>query len=87
MAQAAARMPEFDGTHAKFAEAYRAFKARMKLFLDDQTITAAPKQAIKIKIAIGDEGMRRLLSSSLTDAEKDPEKLWPFRKNFGHIKC
>ena len=71
-------MPELDWTHANLAEAYRDFRARMELFLDDQAITAASKQAIKIKIAIGDEGMRRLLSSSLTLRKR-------IRENYGHF--
>ncbi len=70
-------MPEFDWKHDPLSESLRAFKARMQLYLEDQAVTDLAKQATKIKIAIGDEGMRRLLSSGLTDAQlKIPANIW-----------
>ena len=43
----------------------------------DQNVKEGHKQAIKIKIAIGDEGMRRILASGLSDDEKkDPNAVW-----------
>lgn len=49
----------------------------MNLFLEDTEVADKAKQAIKIKIALGDEGMRRVLASGLTDAEvKDPKKIY-----------
>ena len=73
----ASNMPELDWTHEPLSESLRAFKARMQLYLDDQEVTNPAKQATKIKIAIADKGMRRILSSGLTDAElKVPANVW-----------
>lgn len=63
------------------ADSFRAFKARMCLFLEDKEVTDEGKQATKIKIAIGDEGMRRILASGLTPAQqRDPEEIWTLLK-------
>ena len=68
-----------DWAHEPLAESYKAFKARMELFLLDHGISNLEKQAIKIRIALGDEGMRRVLASGLTDAQqKKPDKIWEF---------
>ena len=49
----------------------------MSLYLEDRDITDAAKQAMQIKLAIGDEGMRRLLASGLSDADqKKPTAIW-----------
>ena len=49
----------------------------MDLYFEDQEITDKGKQATKIKIAIGDEGMRRILSSGLSiDEKKKPDKIY-----------
>ena len=70
-------MPTMDWKYEPLADSYRAFKARMTLFLEDQEITDTAKQSTKIKIALGDEGIRRVLNSGLSDNEqKDPGKLW-----------
>ncbi|ELU04379.1 hypothetical protein CAPTEDRAFT_199877 [Capitella teleta] len=72
-----AKMPVMDWQHQPLADSLEAFQARLTLYFEDQDITDKPKQATKIKIASGDEGMRRILSSGLSDADlKDPEKIW-----------
>ena len=52
------KMPELDSKHDSLADAFHTFKARMTLYLEDKAITDMAKQATKIKIAIGDEGIR-----------------------------
>ena len=70
-------MPELNWAHEPLSEAFQSFKARMTLYLEDKEITDAAKQATKIKIAIGDEGICRVLASGLTDEDrKKPEKIW-----------
>ena len=78
----AVQMPTFDWKHEPLSESFHAFKARIELYFEDQGITEAPKQATKIKIAIGDEGMRRILSSGLSDADKKlPGKIFSLLEN------
>ena len=64
------------------SESLKVFKARMNLYLEDQNITDLVKQATKIKIASGDEGMRRILHSGMTDEDqKKPSELWKLLEN------
>ena len=56
--------------HGPMADAFRAFKIKMELYLEDQNVNDRHKQATKIKIALGDEGMRRILASNLSDDDK-----------------
>ena len=49
----------------------------MTLILIDENVVDAVKQAVKIQIAIGNEGLKRLNASTLSDADKqDPGKLY-----------
>lgn len=49
----------------------------MCLYLEDQGVTDETKKATKIKIALGDEGIRRILASGLSEADQaDPKKIW-----------
>ena len=41
--------------------------AQMLLYLEDKDVTNEPKMVTKIKIALSDEGMCRLLASGLDD--------------------
>ena len=51
------------------------FKQRMTLVLADEGVTDLAKQAVKIQIAVGNEGLKRINTSTLTDEDKqDPEK-------------
>lgn len=71
------KMPNLDWKHEPLSESFHAFKARINLYFEDQEIDDDAKQAVKIKIAIGDEGMRRILSSGLSDEDKKiPEKIF-----------
>ena len=70
-------MPELNWAHEPLSKALRSFKARMTLYLEDKEVTDTTKQATKIKIAIGDEGIRRVLASGLSEEEqKAPENIW-----------
>ena len=70
-------MPVMDWKFEPLAESFRAFKARMELYFEDNNISDAQKKATKIKLALGDEWMRRILASGLTEEEKkNPEQLW-----------
>ena len=42
----------------------------MQLFFEDNDVTDTARQATKIKIALGDEDIRRLLASHLTDEQR-----------------
>ena len=78
----ASKMPIMDWKHEPLVDSFKAFKARMELFLMDNEVTDKVKQSIKIKIALGDEGMRRILSSGLTeDEKKDPDAIWKLIEN------
>ena len=55
----ASKMPIMDWKHGPLVDSFKALKARMELFLMDNEVTDKAKQSIKIKIALGDEGMRR----------------------------
>ena len=66
-----------DWSFQPLSESLKVFKARMELYFEDQNIEDATKQATKIKIAVGNQGMRRLLNSDLTDEDnKVPVKIW-----------
>ena len=70
-------MPYLDWQYSLLVDSYKAFKAIMELYFVDNDITDAAKKAVKIKIASGDEGMRRILSSGLSQTDLcNPSKLW-----------
>ena len=49
----------------------------MTLILIDENVVEPAKQAIKLQIAVGAEGLQRLNPSTLTDEEKqDPAKIY-----------
>ena len=76
------QMPTMDWAFKPLPEALKIFKARIELYFEDQNIQDAGKRATKIKVAIGDEGMRRLLNSGLTEEEKKlPDKIWELLEN------
>ena len=58
-------------------EEFQLFRQRMELILADQDITDQRKVAIKIKIAVGNEGLRRINASGLSETDKEkPQELW-----------
>ena len=66
-------------SHGDIAEEFKLFKERMTLCLEDNGVDDEAKAATKIKIAIGNEGLRRLAASGLTDAnKKKPTEIWSF---------
>ena len=74
---APSKMPYLDWQYSPLVDSYKAFKARMELYFVDNDITDAAKKAVKIKIASGDEGMRRILSSGLSQTDLcNPSELW-----------
>ena len=72
-----AQMPTMDWTFEPLCDSFSAFQARLILFFEDQSINDKIKQSIKFRIAVGDQGIRRINSSGLSDADKkDPKKLY-----------
>ena len=54
----------------------------MELYLEDENIVDAAAKARKIMRGIGDEGLKRLNASGLTDDQKKiPTELWTFFEN------
>ena len=77
---ATTKMPTMNWGHKPVADAFRAFKARTEMYLEDQNVNDRHKQATKMKIALGDEGMIRILASGLSDDDKkDPNAVWKRR--------
>ncbi len=71
------KYPEINWQAADLPEEYDLFKQQMDLFFLDNGITDKEKQAIKIRRAVGAEGLRRIGKSSLTSKDqKDPQKIW-----------
>ena len=75
----ASPMPTMDWSDPDLSEAFSLFKHKMSLYLEEEEITDAAKQARTICLGVGDEGLKRLNDSGLSDAEKKrPDKLWEF---------
>ena len=59
------------------AEEFTLFRQHMTLCLLDNEVKDPRKIAVKIKIAIGNEGLKRLNASNLSDVDQnDPPKIW-----------
>ena len=68
-----------DWSSSDLADAFSLFKQKMTLFIEDENITEAAAKARKVCRGIGDEGLRRLNASGLTNEDKKaPDKLWKF---------
>ena len=53
------------------------FKQRMKLTLQDREVIDKAKQAVRIKIAVGNIGLKKINNSGVGEAEqKEPKNLW-----------
>lgn len=74
----ASGMPEMNWDHEpQQSEDFKASCARLIVFFLDHKISDSTKQAIEIKIALGDEGMRHILASSLSNSEQaNPTNIW-----------
>ena len=66
----ASHIPVTDWSCPDLGDAIGLFKQKMTLFLEDENILTAVAQARKICRGIGDEGLRRLNASGLTDDQK-----------------
>ena len=61
------------------ADNFRLYKYKLELYFEDEVIKDAAKQSRKILRTIGDEGLKKLYGSALTDEDKKkPEKLFNF---------
>ena len=69
--------PIMDWKHRPLGDSFNAFWERMSLYLDDAGIVDEEKQSRKIQIALGDEGIRRIMTSGLSaDDRKDPANIF-----------
>ncbi len=72
-------IPSMDWTSSDLSECLALFKQKMNLFIEDENITNQSKQALKICRGLGDEGLRRLNASGLTEEQKKvPVNIWNF---------
>ena len=63
----AAKIPTFNWDALDMSTHLRTFKRRMHLYLEDQEIDNLNKAALKLKLALGEEGIKRLDASGLTE--------------------
>ena len=79
MAACSCALPVVDWNSTDSAEAMMLFKQKMILFLEDEGITEDSAKSRKILRGIGDEGLKRLNASDLTEEKKQkPAELWNF---------
>ena len=72
-------IPVMNWSGEDIAENLRLYKDKMNLYFLDENITDNTKKARKILRSIGDDVLRKLYGSSLTeDDKKDPAKLYKF---------
>ena len=75
----ASHLPTMNWSDPDLSEAISLFKQKMSLYLEDEEITDADKQARKICRGIGDEGLKRLNASGLSKRDKKvPDMLWEY---------
>ena len=73
----ASKYPKMNWVGENIADNFKIFKQQMTLILIDENVVEPAKQAIKLQIAVGTEGLQRLNASTLTDEEKqDPAKIY-----------
>ena len=69
------------------ADKFKLFKQRMLLSLEDHGITDKKKQSVKIKLAVGTEGLCKINNSGMSaEDQDDPEKLWKVFEDQLHLK-
>jgi len=72
-------IPIMDWSSQDIGQALCLYKQKMELYLEDENIVDAAEKARKIMRGIGDEGLKRLNASGLTDDQKKiPTELWTF---------
>ena len=75
----ASHIPVMDWSCPDLGDAIGLFKQKLTLYMEDENIVTATAQARKICRGIGDEDLRRLNASGLTEGEKkNPVQLWDF---------
>ena len=75
----ASHLPTMNWSDPDLSEAISLFRQKMCLYLDDEEIEDEAKQARKICRGIGDEGLKRMNASGLSDDDKKkPDVLWNF---------
>ena len=62
--------PQLTGSVRTLPKVSKCLTQRMSLILLDENIVDPAKQAIKIQIAVGTEGLQRLNASTLTDEDR-----------------
>ena len=74
--------PNMDWSSTDLCEALTLFKQKMQLYIEDEEIKDPAAQARKICRGLGDEGLKRLNASGLSDAQKKvPNDIWTFLEN------
>ena len=63
-------IPIMDWSSQDIGQALCLYKQKMELYLEDENIVDAAEKARKIMRGIGDEGLKRLNASGLTDDQK-----------------
>lgn len=72
-----AKYPEMNWGANDLAEEFVLFRQRMTLCLLANEVTDPHKIAVKLKIALGNEGLKPLNTSRLTDEDQlDPKNIW-----------
>ena len=73
---ARSRIPEMNWASENHEEALQLFKQTMSYYCEDEDITDPGKIALKILRGIGNEGLKRLNASGMSDADrKKPDKI------------
>ena len=73
---ARSRIPEMNWASENHEEALQLFKQTMIYYCEDEDITDPGKIALKILRGIGNEGLKRLNASGMSDADKKrPDKI------------
>ena len=62
-----AKYPEINWKAGDLPAKFKLFKRHMELIHQDQDVQDPKRQAIKIKIALGGDGLHRLNTSGLSD--------------------
>ena len=76
---ATSKYPVMNWAAQDVAATFKLFKQRLLLVCEDNEVTNDEKIARKIKIGVGDEGLRRLNASGLSDADqKKRAEIWNF---------
>ena len=71
------KIPSMNWNAPNVADTFTLCKQRLLLVCEYNDVTENERIARKIKIGVGDEGLRRLNASGLSDVEqKNPAKLW-----------